>query len=217
MTAAADTIRDQRRLIAAPGGPHDRLVARLGHWLPVGVGALLGVMVFGPLAPRSEVSFLLDRNRVAITPERLTVSNANYRGEDGEGRAFSVRAGSAVQHSASVPLVLMKDLVAHLQLDDGPGEVAAAAGSYDIRQERITVAGPATFQAGNGYRMVTTGLSVDLKARTAAGTGGVAGSIPAGTFSADRVSADLARRTVMLSGHARLRMVPGKVKMRMPQ
>ena len=45
------------------------------------------------------------------------------------------------------------------------------------------------------------------------GTDGVEGSVPAGTFSADRLEADLDARTVALDGHARLRMVPGKMRM----
>jgi lipopolysaccharide export system protein LptC len=35
--------------------------------------------------------------------------------------------------------------------------------------------------------------------------------VPAGTFSADSIHANLDARTVSLQGHARLRMVPGKL------
>jgi lipopolysaccharide export system protein LptC len=63
--------------------------------------------------------------------------------------------------------------------------------------------------------MVTSGVDVDLKANRANGNGGVQGTIPSGTFSADRISANLAGESVTLEGHARLRMVPGKL--RVPQ
>ena len=46
-----------------------------------------------------------------------------------------------------------------------------------------------------------------------AGNGGVSGAIPAGTFSANRLEVDLAARTVALVGDARLRMVPGLLRM----
>jgi len=39
--------------------------------------------------------------------------------------------------------------------------------------------------------------------------------VPSGTFTADRLVADLEDRTVTLEGNARLRMVPGEF--RMPQ
>ncbi len=45
------------------------------------------------------------------------------------------------------------------------------------------------------------------------GAGGVTGAIPAGTFSANRIVADLGERTVALEGNARLLMAPGKLRM----
>ena len=53
----------------------------------------------------------------------------------------------------------------------------------------------------------------DLQGRRVVGSGGVTGAIPAGTFSADRIIADLDARTVTLDGHARLLMSPGKLRM----
>ena len=57
------------------------------------------------------------------------------------------------------------------------------------------------------------GVSVDLANKLLVGAGGVEGEIPAGTFSADRLTADLSARTITLSGNARLRMEPGKLRM----
>jgi lipopolysaccharide export system protein LptC len=61
--------------------------------------------------------------------------------------------------------------------------------------------------------MVANGVSVDLLNKTLEGSGGVSGAVPAGTFSANRLSADLQARTVALSGNARLHMIPGKLRM----
>jgi lipopolysaccharide export system protein LptC len=44
------------------------------------------------------------------------------------------------------------------------------------------------------------------------GRGRVSGEIPAGTFSADSIRADLVERSLLLSGKARLRMVPGQLR-----
>jgi len=52
--------------------------------------------------------------------------------------------------------------------------------------------------------MTTQNIVVDLKTRRASGSGGVNGSIPSGTFSADRVSADLDQRALYLDGNVRL-------------
>jgi lipopolysaccharide export system protein LptC len=56
-------------------------------------------------------------------------------------------------------------------------------------------------------------VSIDLKGRTLVGSGGVTGAVPAGTFSAQRIFANLTERTVTLDGSARLQMQPGKFRM----
>lgn len=213
MTAKADLIRRKRRAFAAPGSSHDRLIRFLVRVLPAGVGAVAAVMVLAPFTPRGEISFLLDRNRVAVTNERLRVDQAMYRGADDQGRAFSLTAGSAVQRSASDPTVEMNDLVARILLSDGPAEISAPRGNYDMAAERVGVAGPLNFRAADGYRMTASNVSIDLKTRRVVGSGGVTGAIPAGTFSAERIMADLSERTVALDGRARLRMEPGKFRM----
>ena len=67
--------------------------------------------------------------------------------------------------------------------------------------------------AADGYRMAASGVVVDLKDKSLVGGGGVSGAVPAGTFSANRLVADLDARTVALEGNARLRMVPGQLRM----
>ena len=202
----ADALRNRRQAFAAPGGVHDRLVRTLSNALPAGVGVIVAVMVITPLFPRSEVSFLLDRNHVAITEERLAVQDASYRGQDAQGRAFSISAGHAVQHSARVPIVRMEQLVAHMQLTDGSAQATAPSGEYHLDTESMDAPGPVELTTSSGYRLDTRGLSIDLKQRRAVGAGGVNGTMPSGAFSADRVVANLDTRQITLDGHARLHM-----------
>ena len=77
----------------------------------------------------------------------------------------------------------------------------------------MTIIGPLQMEAADGYAMTARDVSVDLETRRMTGTGGVEGSVPAGSFSADTIIADLSARTVTLDGHARLRMVPGELRM----
>lgn len=214
-TSEARLLRSRRQRFAAPGGSHDRLVGFLGRALPMAVGVIAALMIITPLSPRGEVSFLLDRNKVAQIDERLSVDNAMYRGRDDKGRPFSVLAGEAVQRSSIEGLVRMRDLVAQLLLNDGPARLSADGGTYDIAAETVSVAGPVRLTASDGYAMLARGVSVDLKARTMRGVGGVSGEVPAGTFSAETMRADLTARTITLEGNARMTMVPGKL--RIPQ
>ena len=213
MTVQADTIRNRRRAFAAPGSGLDRIVRALAVGLPAAVGVVAAMMLITPLGPRGEVSFLLDRNKVAIAEDRLRMDNAMYRGVDNDGRPFSLSARDAVQTSNQVPVVEMHDLVARIVLPEGPAVLSAPTGAYDIEQERVSIPGTVQFTATDGYRLVAQNVAVNLPTRTLEGRGGVEGAIPAGTFSADRISADLPARVLTLDGNARLRMVPGQLQM----
>ena len=212
-TNEARMLRSRRQHFAAPGGSHDRLVGFLARALPMLVGIVAALMIITPLSPRGEVSFLLDRNKVALIDERLSVDNAMYRGRDDKGRPFSLMAGEAVQRSSIEGLVRMRDLVAQMVLADGPARLSAQGGTYDIEAETVAVDGPVRLTANDGYSMVAQGVSVDLKARLMRGDEGVSGEVPAGTFSARSIRADLSARTITLEGDARLTMIPGKLRM----
>ncbi|NOW45621.1 lipopolysaccharide export system protein LptC [Novosphingobium sp. SG751A] len=212
MTIGADLLRNRRRAKAAPGGAQDRMIRFLFTALPVGLGMVTAVMVVSPIFPHGEVSFLLDRNKVAVAKERLAVTSATYRGADDKGRPFALNAGQAVQHSAQVPIVEMRGLNATLAMESGPARVEAPSARYDINREVMQVAGPVRFSEGDGYRMQTSDVAINLKTRQATASGGVTGIVPAGTFAADHMAADISARTVVLQGRARLRMTPSKMK-----
>lgn len=212
-TSEAKALRGKRQHFAAPGGSHDKLVYFLARALPMAVGVIAALMVITPLSPRGEISFLLDRNKVAMIDERLSVDNAMYRGQDNEGRPFSLTAGEAVQRSSREGIVRMNELVARIVLPEGPARISADAGAYDIDQEVMSVIGPLRLTAADGYRMTANDVSVNLQTRQMVGTGGVEGAVPAGTFRADRIEADLSERTVTLIGNARLNMRPGELRM----
>ena len=211
-TNEAKQLRNQRQHFAAPDGSHDRLVTFLGRALPMGVGIVAALMIITPLSPGTEVSFLLDRNKVAMIDERLSVSNAMYRGQDDGGRPFSLTAGEAVQRSSREGIVRMEDMMAQILLRDGPARISAEGGAYDIDAEVMTVDGPLRLSAADGYTMTARGVSVDLQSRVMVGDGQVEGEVPAGTFEADRIEVDIDERKISLRGSARLTMRPGELR-----
>ena len=212
-TSEAKQLRSRRQGFAAPGGSHDRLIALLVRILPMAVGVLAAFMVITPLSPRGEVSFLLDRNKVAMIDERLRVDNAMYRGKDNDRQPFSITAGEAVQRSGAEGIVRIKDLVARILLPEGPARLGAQGGSYSISDDVVDVDGPLRLTSADGYDMTASGVSVNLKTKQMVGNNGVSGAVPAGTFSANRIEADLPARTITLDGNARVRMIPGKLRM----
>ncbi len=212
-TNRAKELRSKRKHFAAPGGSHDKLIGVLARVLPIGIGVVAALMVITPLSPRGEVSFLLDRNKVAMIDERLNVDNAMYRGRDNTGRPFSITAGEAVQQSSEEGIVRMQDLIAQLLLEDGPARIIADSGAYSLDNEVVEIFGPVRLSATDGYSMVAEGVAIDLESRTMLGDEGVNGAVPAGTFSADSIRADLSARTITLVGNAKLSMIPGELRM----
>ena len=211
-TNEAKELRNERQQFAAPGGSHDRLVKFLGKALPMGVGVVAALMIITPLSPGTEVSFLLDRNKVAMIDERLSVANAMYRGQDDGGRPFSLTAGEAVQRSSREGIVRMNDMIAQILLRDGPARISADGGAYDIDEEVMSVDGPLRLTAADGYTMTARGVSLDLQSRMMMGEGRVEGAVPAGTFEADEIKVDIDARKISLRGNAQLTMRPGELR-----
>jgi lipopolysaccharide export system protein LptC len=212
MSDIAVRMRSERQLWAAPGSAHDHLVAVLRIVLPAAVGVVAAMMVFLPLTSGGEVSFVLDRNKVEVSKERLKVQAASYRGQDNKGQPFVLTAQSAVQKSAADPIVDMERLMAEMRLPNGLAKLAAPSGRFNPLTQQVDVAGPITFDGPNGYSLKSNAATVDLKKKTMEGKGGVSGTVPQGTFTADSMSADLDNRVVRLDGRARLQIAPGRAK-----
>lgn len=212
MSAIAERVRSGRQRWAAPGSSHDRLVTILGFALPIAIGVLAAFLVLAPLMGSGEVSFVLDKNKVAVAKERLKIQSATYRGEDDKGQKFELQAGSAIQKSSAEPIVDLNNLAAAIDLPDGPATIRAKTGLYDMDTQKVQINGPVVAQAPDGYRLDTSDATIDLQNRTMQSDGPATGTVPQGTFSANSMRANLQNRTVTLDGNARLRIVPGRTK-----
>jgi len=212
MSDIARQERTRRQHRAAPGSAQDRLIATLMVALPIAIGVLAAFLVMAPLFMRGDTSFVLDKNKVDVAQERMRLRAAEYRGQDARGQPFVLDAGSAVQKSSAEPVVQLQRLAAAIRLPDGPARLTAPRGRYDMRSEQVDVLGPIQFRAANGYSLDTTNATVDLKTRRLQSGGAVTGTTSMGNFSGDRLDADLAARTVRLTGNARLRIDPARTK-----
>ena len=175
MSDIAVKMRSERQLWAAPGSAHDHLVAVLRVVLPAAVGVVAAMMVFLPLTTGGDVSFVLDKNKVEVAKERLKIQSATYRGADAKGQPFQLTAGSAVQKSAAEPVVQLQNLAAEIELPEGPAQLVADRGRYDMDTDKVKIDGPIAFRAANGYKLDTADTTVDLKTRTLQSGGAVTG------------------------------------------
>ena len=212
MSELADRERVRKQHWAAPGGSHDAVVRLLKLALPVLIGVLMAYLALAPLSKNQEISFILDKNKVAVAKERMRVEAARYQGQDDKGRPFTITAESAVQATSRDPIVDVLGMMARIGLESGPAVIRADKGRYNLETETVNVTGPVLLTAADGYRLETSDVTVDLDSRMMLSEGRVEGEMPLGHFSANRMTADLEDRTVTLTGNARLHIVQGGLR-----
>jgi lipopolysaccharide export system protein LptC len=212
MAKATANRRVNKQRWAEPGSWHDWLVKWTKVILPSAVGVLIAVLALAPLDKKSDVSFILDKKKVQNAPERMRVEQARYVGTDDKGQQFSMTANRAIQPSSEVPIVDIRGMFATLNMTQGPLLIAANQGRYNLDTQRVMIDGPVKVAGGDGYRLATRDVTVDLKEKQLASSGPVAGAMRLGQFQAGQLHANLGDRTVVLDHGARLKIVQGTVR-----
>lgn len=212
MSEAARRERAIKRAWALPASRHDRVVRVMQIGLPL-IGILvLVVLLFAPLSKDDEVSFILDSKDVEQADERMRVERARYSGEDNYGRPFTIIANRAVQETSAVPIVEIRGMAAQLDLEGGPLTIAAAKGRYAIEDKEVRIDGAVEVEGPEGAMLNVEDVVVDIGERRLESEGAVAGRMRLGRFTAGKMEADLAARTITLSQGARLKIEQGAVR-----
>ncbi len=210
MAEIASTRRKQ--VWAVPGSAHDRLVRWSKILLPSAVGVLIAVLTLAPLGKKGDVSFILDKKKVENAHERMRVEEARYTGTDDKGQRFLIVANNAIQPSSDVPIVNINGMFAQLDHPPAPLMIGANKGRYNLDTQKILIDGPVRVTGGDGYRLATRDVTVDMKQRQMQSAGPVSGAMRLGQFQAGQLKADLGSRTVVLDRGARLKIVQGAVR-----
>ena len=197
---------------AVPGSAHDRLVRWSRIVLPSAVGVLIAILALAPLGKQGDVSFILDKKKVQSAEERMRVESARYSGTDDKGQMFLMTAKDAIQRSSDVPVVDITGMSARLDQPQGPVMIGANKGRYNLDTQRVAIDGAVRVNGGDGYRLATRDVTVDLKQRRVQSSGPVSGEMRLGQFQAGQLKADLGSRTVVLDGGARLKITQGAVR-----
>lgn len=212
MSEAAVRERSSKQGWAVPGSRHDQLIRFAKVAMPSAVGVLIAFLAVAPLEKEGDVSFILDKNEVENSPERMRVEEARYVGEDAEGRKFEVVAERAVQPSSDQPVVAISGMMARLQLNEGPVTILADSARYNLDEQQVRVTGPVRVVGPDGYRLMTRNVVVDLREKQVRSEGEVSGTTELGQFQAGGLRADLDHRSVTLESGARLKIVQGAVR-----
>lgn len=190
------------------GGGYDRFVRLMRVLMPGASVALLLTLLVWPMVSGHEMSFVLSKDRVEVSPERLRMESPRYRGTDTRGRPFEITARRAVQRTSATPVVELEDVSARMDVANDVVHVTAGQGSYDLDQEQLKVQGPLVLKTERGYQLTTRNAVVDLATKTAYGSDGVEGNGPLGTFRAQSFRADIGAETVVFEGRTHMRITP---------
>ena len=209
-TSARQRVVKQRW--AEPGSGHDKIVRWTKIALPSAVGVFIAVLALAPLDKKGDVSFILDKKKVQSAPERMRVESARYSGTDDKGQLFVMVANRAIQPSSDTPLVDISGMFARLNQNQGPVLIAADKGHYKIDTQQVAIDGPVRVASGDGFRLNTSNVTVDLKQRELASQGPATGAMRLGQFRANQIRADLDEHKVVLDGGVRLKIVQGAVR-----
>jgi lipopolysaccharide export system protein LptC len=197
---------------AEPGSGHDRLVRVSKVALPSAAGILLALLALAPLQKKGDVSFLLDKKKVQSAPDSMRVEAPRYTGTDQKGQQFVMTANRAIQSNSKSPVVDIQGMFARLEQAHGPIMIAANQGRYNMDTQRVAIDGPVHVAGADGFKLNTNNVVVDLKKQQLATQTPAEGATNLGQFRANRMSADLTTRTVVLEGGARLKIVQGAVR-----
>ena len=212
MSEAAARKSAVKRHWAEPGSRHDRLIKLAKFGLPLLGVVLLALLVVSPFDKRGDVSFILDKKGVDKATERMRIESARYSGEDAKGNKFTISANRAIQRRSDVPIVMIEGMMAKLGLAQGPLEIRADHGQYDLDNQMVQIDGPVRVAGADGYRLETSNVRVDMKQHILQSQGRVTGAMKLGTFDAGQMHADLGTRTVVLDHGVRLKIVQGAVR-----
>jgi lipopolysaccharide export system protein LptC len=212
MSEAARRDLAVKRHWAEPGSRHDLFVRATKFVLPILIIALVVILAIAPFDKRSEVSFILDKNKVDAAQERMRVEAARYTGTDNKGQKFAINADRAIQPTSDRPIVDIEGMRAQLALERGPVSIVALKGRYNLDQQKVAIDGPVRVAGPDGYRLETRDVGIDLKNRNLASRGRVVGEMRLGHFEAGRMTADLGTRQVVLTDGVRLKIKQGAIR-----
>lgn len=197
---------------AKPGSGHDKLVRLSKIGLPAAAGVLVAILALAPFQRKGDVSFILDKKKVQSAPEQLRVESARYTGTDKKGQQFVMTANRAVQPTSDTPVVNIQGMFARLEQQNGPMQIVADRGRYNLDTKRMAIDGPVQVTGADGFHLNTSNVLIDLGEQQLASQGPAEGATNLGQFRANHIHADLGSHTVVLDGGARLKIMQGAVR-----
>lgn len=207
-----------QRFAPRVGGLYDKVIVLLRGLLPVCAVALAVLTAAYPFFNERETSFVLARDSVEASEDRLRMVNPRYSGIDADDRPFKVRAASAVQPRGVADEVTLTAITASMELQGGINvSIDAGTGTYRPSQEILALSGPVTVVTSNGYRIDASDSVVDLDDHLVTSEQKVDAAGPLGRFKAKGFQARIDEDKLLFIGGVSALITPKKASLPVTQ
>lgn len=205
-----------QRFAPRVGGRYDKVITLLRGLLPASAIALAVVTAAYPFFNERETSFVLARDSVEASEDRLRMVNPRYSGVDASDRPFKVQAASAVQPRGVADEVTLTAIAASMELaGDIDVSINAGTGTYRPSQEILTLSGPVEVVTSNGYRIDASDSVVDLDDHLVTSDQKVDAAGPLGRFKAKGFQARIDEDKLIFTGGVVALITPQKAALPM--
>lgn len=169
-------------------------------------------LVLWPVLNSKEGSFTLAIDRLTVRNENAKLIKPRYVGMDKYNHPVNISAEMAFRKSNDDKDYYLKNLLADMKMRDGTGiEIRATNGRLDSKTQEIVLDGSVTISTENNFNLATDQTLFLINEKIATGENGVTGSMPFGTFSADKFHVDIDQEIIKLKGRVKLYFHPDKL------
>ncbi|MEO0411456.1 MAG: LPS export ABC transporter periplasmic protein LptC [Pseudomonadota bacterium] len=196
------------------GGRYDKAIRVLRTLFPcLAIAVVLATAAY-PIFAAKETSFVLARNTIEASEDRLRMINPRYSGVDASGRPFEVRAASAVQPRGIADAVTLTRIGAMMTLKNNAViEIDAETGIYSTAEETLNMTAPVLVTTSSGYRIDAKETQVDLDDHLVSSRQSVVAAGPLGVFRADGFESQIEDDTLVFIGNVTATLQPRKVRL----
>ncbi|MEM7568367.1 MAG: LPS export ABC transporter periplasmic protein LptC [Pseudomonadota bacterium] len=216
LAAATDDSQIWRptRFTPRVGGRFDAAIRFLRVLLPsLAILIILATAIY-PIFNATETSFVLARDNIEASEDRLRMINPRYSGVDQAGRPFEVSAQSAVQPRGVADAVSLSGIGARMTLEDDEAiEIKAEQGVYRTAEETLKMTAPVLLVTSTGYRIDARDTDVDLDDHLARSDQLVEAAGPLGVFRADGFESRIDEDTLVFTGNVKALLQPRKARL----
>jgi lipopolysaccharide export system protein LptC len=144
---------------------HSRYVRWMRRSVPVGIAAsLLAVVIADYMPSLGKIRLPGELGQLVINGTKITMQQPKISGFTSDARPYEFTAQSAAQDITKPDYLELHQIHARIQMQDNSSvEVTAPRGSYDVKQEMLTLYDDIVLVSTTGYAARLTEATIDTR------------------------------------------------------